>query len=148
MVVLATRILVLSLIAVDKLLVILPAHPNVIQVYMSCYPTDIPYYDNSNELWVLMENSFIGNRTTFVGDLSTLKENKTFIYVRYKLIYPNQQLYSEKFIHVMNQDKLREYFETSTVWLIVTAFFLVIMFVVATALYIKFREKISGVTYI
>lgn len=131
-----TPMLVLSLISLHKLLVIPPAHPNVLQVYMVYHITNNPFYETLDEKkWYLMDEAHIGNRTIYVGDLSTVKETEMFIFVQYKFVYSKRQLYSERYMYVWNQNRLREFFQTTTVCSVV-----LLMFVISSFIYLWLRH--------
>lgn len=133
------RILVLSLITSDKLLLITNPFVGVKEAYVHYHFSNVPQRDGVEEEdwpdrnWIRLETATISGMQVFMTNLSHVNNEDMFLRLQYRFVFPNRDFKdSEWQLKIWNYDKFNEYFYTSVWWIMLTTFLSVSLIAIMT----------------
>lgn len=141
------RVLVLSLLTSDKLLIITPPFAGIKEAYVHYHFSNVPQIPSDGQKpsdwpernWLKMEKCANNGVHGFMANLSQLKEVEMFLHLQYRFIFPTREFKdSDWTLHIWNSSRLDDYFDTY-IWWIVLSTFLLLLLVASIVTYVLFR---------
>lgn len=130
------RVLVLSLLSQDKLLLMSPPFSGVQEVQVKYHFRNVPQQQTNNTgSWLPMQQCAVAGRPAFVSNLSRLQhDDDVFLFAQYRMVFQQGARESDWHMYMWNKDRLRcdgvVVVDSDFDYSIVTLMFMVIAYVI------------------
>lgn len=134
-----SNMLILALIVNNTLLTIKPP-PTAQHVYIQYQLSNVPKAEEEDCSWIQMKNSSVYGMRTFMTNIK--KSQDQFLHTKYRIISNMHCVDTEWQLHVLNQDKLYDYFVAASIAIpIATIFTIIVILTVVTTISVSCYKR-------